>query len=128
MLAGGKSKFVCIYNIEQQVSVVFPFVLFEDCCIFCLHSADLNMLSFDTLESRRFSAKSEIMYKILNDYTALGLRGSFVRREIHQTNYHLRHTATDLKLPKPKREFLKSLSNIVALCSGINSLGKKKGN
>lgn len=71
MLAGGKSKFVCIYNIEQQVSVVFPFVLFEDCCIFCL-----NMLSLDTLENRRFGAKSVLMYKILNDHTAPGLRGS----------------------------------------------------
>ena len=47
------------------------------------------------------------MYKILNDHTAPGLRGSFVRREIDQTNYHLRNTATDLTLPKPKREFLK---------------------
>ena len=28
-------------------------------------------------------------------------------REIDQTNYHLRNTATDLSLPKPKREFLK---------------------
>ena len=47
------------------------------------------------------------MCKILNDRTAPGLRGSFVRREIDQTNYHLRNTATDLTIPKPKREFLK---------------------
>jgi hypothetical protein len=47
------------------------------------------------------------MYKILNDHTAPGLRGSFVRREIDQTNYHLQNTATDLTIPKPKREFLK---------------------
>ena len=54
------------------------------------HSVDLlNMLSWDTLEH------------------APGLRGSFVRREIDQTNYYLRNTATDLSLPKPKREFLK---------------------
>ncbi len=42
-----------------------------------------------------------------NDHTAPGLRGSFVRREIDQTNYHLRNTATDLTIPQPKREFLK---------------------
>ncbi len=71
-------------------------------------SADLlNMLSWDTLENRRSGAKSVLMYKILNDHTAPGLRGSFVRREIDQTNYHLRNTATDLTIPKPKREFLK---------------------
>ncbi len=71
-------------------------------------SADLlNMLSWDTLENTRSSAKSVLMYKILNDHTAPGLRGSFVRREIDQTNYHLRNTATDLTIPQPKREFLK---------------------
>ena len=47
------------------------------------------------------------MYKILNDHTAPGLRGSFVGRVINQTNYNLRNTATDLTLPKPKRELLK---------------------
>ena len=31
----------------------------------------------------------------------------FVRRNADQTNYHLRNSATDLSLPKPKREFLK---------------------
>ena len=72
------------------------------------HSAYLlNMLSWDTLENRRSGAKSVLMYKILNDHTAPGLRGSFVRREIDQTNYHLRNTATDLTILKPKREFLK---------------------
>ena len=72
------------------------------------HSVDLlNMLSWDTLENRRSGAKSVLMYKILNDHTAHGLRGSFVRREVDQTNYHLRNIATDLTLPKPNREFLK---------------------
>ena len=89
-------------------------------------SADLlNMLSWDTLENRRSGAKSVLMYKILNDHTAPGLRGSFVRREIDQTNYHLRNTATDLTIPKPKREFLKKVLNIAALCSGINSQTKQ---
>jgi hypothetical protein len=44
----------------------------------------------------------------LLDHTAPGLRaGSLVRTEIDQTNYHLRNTATNLTIPKPKREFLK---------------------
>ena len=42
------------------------------------------------------------MYKILNDYAGPGLRNSLVRRNVDQTNYHLRHTATDLTLPKLK--------------------------
>ena len=65
------------------------------------------MLSWDTLENRRSGGQSVLMYKILNDRTAPGLRGSFVRREIDQTKYNLRNTATNLTLPKPKREFLK---------------------
>ena len=69
------------------------------------------MLSWDTFENRRTGAKSVLMYKILNDHTAPGLRGSFVSREIDQTNYYLRNTATDLSLPKPKREFLKKSLN-----------------
>ena len=35
------------------------------------------------------------------------LRNSFVRTNVDQTDYHLRNSATDLTLPKPKREFLK---------------------
>ncbi len=71
-------------------------------------SADLlNMLSWDTLENRRSGAKSVLIYKILKDHTAPGLRGSLERREIDQTNYHIRNTATDLSIPKPKREFFK---------------------
>ena len=47
------------------------------------------------------------MPKILNDDTAPNLKNSFVRRNVDQTDYHLRNSATDLTLPKPKREFLK---------------------
>ena len=62
--------------------------------------------SWDTLDVRRFRAKSTLMYEILNDDTAPDLRDSFVRRNADQTNYHLRNSATDLTLPKPKGEFL----------------------
>ena len=44
------------------------------------HSVDLfNTLSWDTLENRRTGAKSVLMYKILNDHTAPGLRRCFVK-------------------------------------------------
>ena len=65
------------------------------------------MFSWNTLENRGSGVKSVVMYKILNDHTAPGLRGSFVTKKIDQTNYRLRNAATDLALPKPKREFLK---------------------
>ena len=73
-----------------------------------IRSVDIiQALSWDTLDERRLRAKSSLMYKILNDDTAPNLRNSFVRRNVEQTNYHLRNSATDLTLPKPKREFLK---------------------
>jgi len=47
------------------------------------------------------------MHKILSDDTAPNFRNSSVRRNTDKTDYHLRNSATDLILPKPKREFLK---------------------
>jgi len=73
-----------------------------------IRSADIiQTLSCGTLDARRLRAKSTLMYKILNDDNAPNLRNSFVRRNDDQTDYHLRNSATDLTLPKPKREFLK---------------------
>ena len=73
-----------------------------------IRSTDIiQTLSFDTLDARRLRAKSTLMYKILNDDNALNLWNSFVRRNVDPTDYHLRNSATDLTLPKPKREFLK---------------------
>ena len=73
-----------------------------------IHSADIiQILSWDTLDARRPRAKSTLLYKILNDDSAPNLRNSFVRRNVDQTDYLLRNSATDLTLPKPKREFLK---------------------
>ena len=66
-----------------------------------------SFLLLVTTDARRLRAKSTLMYKILNDDTAPNLRNSFVRRNVDQTDYHLRNSATDLTLPKPKREFLK---------------------
>ena len=67
----------------------------------------IQTLAWDTLDVRRLRAKSTLMYKILNHDTAPNLRNSFVRRNVDQTDYHLRKSTTDLTLPKPKREFLK---------------------
>ena len=76
------------------------------------------------------------MYKIPNDDTAPNLRTSFVRRNADQTDYHLRNSATDLTLPKPKREILKrsfkysgemlwnQLSNEAKLAESIYSFDK----
>ena len=72
-----------------------------------IRSADLiDSLSRQTLDDRRRCAKLILMYKILNDHTIPGLRNSFVRRNVDQTDNYLRNTATDLTLPKPKKEFL----------------------
>ena len=35
------------------------------------------------------------------------LKNSFVRRNVDQIDYHLRNSATDLTLSKPKRKFLR---------------------
>jgi hypothetical protein len=48
-----------------------------------------------------------------------------VGREMDQTNYNLRNTATDLTLPKPKRELKKKALNIVVLCTGTSSQMKR---
>ena len=76
-----------------------------------IRSADwIYSLSWQTFDDRRRCAKSILMYKISNDHPhpaspSFGLRNSFVRRNVDQTNYHLRNTATDQALPKPKIEF-----------------------
>ena len=41
------------------------------------------------------------------DYAVPGLRNSFLRRNVDQVNYHQRNRATDLTLPKLKKESLK---------------------
>ena len=75
-----------------------------------VRSADvLDTLSWDTLDVRRSRAKSILMYKILNDYTAPGLRNSFIRRSADQPTYSLRNKQTDLTLPSQRRSFKKEV-------------------
>jgi hypothetical protein len=47
-------------------------------------------------------------YKILNDYTAPNFKESLTGSSLTQANYNLRNSYTDVALPKPRREFLKS--------------------
>ena len=66
-------------------------------------SADLiDFVSWQTLDDRRRCAKSILMHKILNDHTAPGLRNSFGRKNVDQTNNHLSDTATDLTLTEQR--------------------------
>ena len=90
-------------NIENAVVWLYWFLNWSLHLLFYT----FDSLSWQTLDDRRRYAKSVLMYKTLNDHIALVPRNSFVRRNVNQTNYHLRDTATDLTLSKPKREFLK---------------------
>lgn len=67
----------------------------------------LDSLGWETLDSRRKNAKSILMYKILNDHAAPGLKDSFQKRCESQNGFHLRNYDTNLTLLKPKREYLK---------------------
>ena len=67
----------------------------------------LNNLKWKTLEIRRFHTKATLMYKILNDLSALQLSNSFVKRNDTNINYNLRNIETDLALPRPYTNFLK---------------------
>ena len=48
------------------------------------------------------------MYKILNDQSAPQLTASFTKLNENNINYNLRSVETDLALPKPNTNFLKS--------------------
>ena len=90
-------------NIENAVVWLYWFLNWSLLLLFYT----FDSRPWQTLDDRQRYAKSVLMYKILNDHIALVPRNSFVRRNVNQTNYHLRDTATDLTLSKPKREFLK---------------------
>ena len=67
----------------------------------------LNNLTWKTLETRRFHTKATLMYKILNDLSALQLSNSFVKLNDTNINYNLRNIETDVALPRPYTNFLK---------------------
>ena len=65
----------------------------------------LNHLGWETLEQKRNYTKSVLMYKIINDHAAPNLKQSFRLYSEGDTMHDIRNHATDLVLPKPKREF-----------------------
>ena len=92
-----------------------------------INSADvLESLCWETLESRRQRMKSVFLYKILNDYTAPNLKQSLIGSNSMPSSYILRSTDTDIGFPKPRREFLKKVSNIAGQNFGIAFLEKQK--
>ncbi len=62
------------------------------------------MVGWETLDQKRNCTKSILMYKIII-YAAPNLKQSFRLHREGDTLHDLRNRATDLALPKPKREF-----------------------
>ena len=67
----------------------------------------LNTLGWETLDQKRNCTKLMPMYKIINDHAVpnLNVKQSFRLYSEGDTMHDLRNHATDLVLPKPKREF-----------------------
>ena len=65
----------------------------------------LNTLGWETLDQKRNHTKSIFIYKIINGHAAPNLKQSFRLHREGDTLHDLRNRATDLALPKPKRDF-----------------------
>jgi hypothetical protein len=65
----------------------------------------LHTLGWETLDQKRNYTKSIFMYKIINCHAAPNLKQSFRLHREGDTLHDLRNRATDLALPKPKRDF-----------------------
>ena len=61
----------------------------------------------DNLKWKTLETSINLMYKILNDLSALQLSNSFVKLNATNVNYNLRNIETDLALPRPYTNFLK---------------------
>ena len=48
-----------------------------------------------------------IMYKVLNDHAAPGLKEYFYKRNATQNTYNLRNSENDLTFPKSRTEYLR---------------------
>jgi hypothetical protein len=70
----------------------------------------LNTLGWETLDQKRNYTKSIFMYKIIHVHAASNLKQSFRLHREGDTLPDLRNRATDLALPKPKRDFGKRSS------------------
>ena len=71
--------------------------------------------------------KSVRLYKVLSGLSAPRLTDNFIRLRDLEGCYHLRNCDTDLKLPKPKTNFLKRCFNYSAssLCNSLSTEAKK---
>ena len=61
----------------------------------------------DSLDVRRKKLKCVFLYKVLNGVSAPCLRENLERLTAFSGGYDLRDSETDLKLPKPRTNFLK---------------------
>ena len=61
----------------------------------------------DSLDVRRKKLKCVFLYKVLNGISAPCLRENLERLSVLSRGYDLRDSETDLKLPKPRTNFLK---------------------
>ena len=67
----------------------------------------LKNLKLDSLDERRKKLKCVFLYKVLNGILAPCLRENLERLTALSRGYDLRDSETDLKLPKPRTNFLK---------------------
>ena len=67
----------------------------------------LKNLQLDSLDVRRKKLKCVFLYKVLNGISATCLRENLERLTALSRGYDLRDSETDLKLPKPRTNFLK---------------------
>ena len=67
----------------------------------------LKNLQLDSLDVRRKKLKCVFLYKVLNGISAPCLRENLERLTSLSRGYDLRDSETDLKLPKPRTNFLK---------------------
>ena len=67
----------------------------------------LHAMSWKNLKDRLKLNKLVLIYKILNNHSAPGLKDKFTIREANLNNYSLRNAHTNLSVPKPTTEYLK---------------------
>ena len=85
----------------------------------------LKNLQLDSLDVRRKKLKCVFLYKVLNGISAPCLRENLERLTSLSKGYDLRDSETDLKLPKPRTNFLKRSFKYSALYGTTFQLMRK---
>ena len=67
----------------------------------------LHAMSWKNLNDRHKMNKSVLMFKILNNHSALNLKDKFITRDTNLSNYNLRNADINFSVPKPRIEYLK---------------------